>query len=85
MASVGIINTKLLLEELQGIALDIVDIVKNGKNIFKIFSIINHVLDLIRAAPSVLPELADLNAEESAELGSAGYAFFKSVIDEIKK
>lgn len=86
--ALGIQKTKETIEDLTKIAVAGVEIAKDGLGIgsfLKVVGLLNVVKELVVDAPLALPELADLDAAESAEIGAAAYNMVKSIILAIKK
>jgi len=66
---------------------DACDLAKGGLSLGKIRKIMEVMegLTLIAAqAPSVLPELKELDAEDTAKIGAAGYSAVAKVVNKLK-
>jgi len=85
---VGVEKSKETLADLAELACDGIDLFKKGIGLGsfgKIVEILADVKELIADAPLALPELADLNAVEAAELGAAAYVAVKKIVDAVRK
>ncbi len=80
----GVGNTLEVIESLGTVAANAVGVLR-GKaswgDIGKLLSLLSEVKDIIAAAPGVLPELIDVDANEAAQLGRAAYEAVKRVVD----
>lgn len=83
----GIEHAKKTLEGLGELTCDAVGIVRSGVglgSIKKVFEILEDAKVLIYEAPQALPELADLDASECAQLGASAYSVVKRIVESIK-
>lgn len=78
-------HTLKLLDDVKVLAVDLESMVTAGPlGVFKVFSVISDVKDVLFDAPPVLPELENLTAEDSAAIGSKSYEIFKALITAVK-
>ncbi len=86
--SESIDNCLALVGAAKNSALEGIAIYKGGfepiRDLVKVFKLILDVKDVAQAAPSVMPELKDLDAGEVGQLGSAVYSAVKEVYDAVK-
>lgn len=83
-SSVGIQKSLETLESIGNLSVDAIAIVKAGgfklSVLPKILDALNQINELVKDAPAALPELADIDAQEAAQLGAASFALVKKVI-----
>lgn len=85
-ANLGISKTQACLVNLTGAVCDALEIFRGGIGLGDIGSLLScarKVNDLVKDAQVVLPELADLSAEEAAVLGAASFASVKQIIEKV--
>ena len=85
----GVLKTLEVIEDLKGISVSLVLIVKGVKSPWKIVDdcirLAKSGTELYKDAPEALPELKELDNAEAALIGGAFYGLVKAVIEEIKK
>lgn len=84
--SLGIAKTQACLVNLTGAVCDAIEIFRGGISLGDIGSLIScgrQINDMVQDAKAVLPELADLSAEEAAVLGAASFASVKKIIEKV--
>lgn len=83
----GVDHTKKTLLALGELTCDVISIVRDGAgfgSIKKAFEVLSEAKILIQEAPLALPELADLDAKECADLGAIAYSTVKRIVESIK-
>ena len=82
--AVGIQKSLETLEDIGNLSVAAIAIVKAGgfrlSVLPKVLDAIYQVGELIKDAPAALPELSDIDALESAQLGAASFALVKKVV-----
>ncbi len=84
----GIDKTREVFADLEVLVVSGVKLTKSGigiGSIGKIVDIGNAVNELIKDVPGALPELQDLDGDESAKLGEASYRLVKAILDAAAK
>lgn len=82
----GVEKTIECFDDVGAIALDVIDLVKGGltlTSIPKALDAVAKVVELAKDAPAALPELADLDSTEAAQIGAAAYSLVKKVLDKL--
>ncbi len=85
--ALGIDATKHLIESIGKLVGDAVDLSKNGLglgSLSQMFTIVADVKDLVQSVPGALPELMDLDAQESTQIGAAAYDMVRKIATHIK-
>lgn len=80
---VGIENTLETIQDLENVVVDGIRFAKASIGLGKITAavkVVQDVTDLLAEAPLVLPELKDLDGEESGKIGAASYTLVKTVL-----
>lgn len=84
---VGVVHSKRMLQDVADLAIIGVGIAKKGISIGSLLALGNvliKVRNIIVEAPQALPELADLDSQESGELAAAAYSAVKAIVNAIK-
>jgi len=84
---VGIIETKRAFLAIAELAVDAVGLAKHGIGfgaIAKVVEILKDIKLVAEAAPHALPELADLDQAEAAELAQVAYQVVHSILQAIQ-
>lgn len=92
--AIGIDKTLEVFEDLSTLAVSGVSIAKEFRHgiglgsilgsFGKLVSLGKSVESLIKDLPGALPELLDLDASESAQIGQAAYGLVKKILDAVK-
>ncbi len=83
----GINKSQLFIEQLSEVCVNAVKLAKKGLGLGSIGLLLDmarSAKELVTEAKGVLPELADLNADESALLGAAAFNAVKNVLAAIQ-
>lgn len=76
------------MDDAERIAVAVVRMVKAGKFSFSaaplVFSILRDAADLAQGIMATVPEITDLDAQESGQLTARGYQLVQSIIREVK-
>lgn len=82
---VGIVETKKTFVEISELVADAIALAHGGfSSIGKIWEILGDVKELAASAPKALPELADIDQAEAAELAAVAYQCVKKIIEAVQ-
>jgi len=84
---VGISKTLEVFEDLGVLAVAGISLAKSGvslSSLGKLLDVARAAAELVQDVKGALPELADLDADESAKIGQAAYGLVKKIVDAAK-
>lgn len=80
----GIEKTVECFDDLGNLAVDVIGIVKTGglslTVLPKLLNAVAQIGELVKDLPAALPELADLDSTEAAQIGAAAFGLVKKVV-----
>lgn len=83
----GVEKTIETFDDLGNLAVSVISIVKAKGISFgtlpKLLDMLNQINELIKDAPLALPELADLDGQEAAQVGGAAFGLVKKVLSAV--
>ena len=87
MVVLGVSKTLEVFEDVKVLAVQGIHVVKGGVglgSLGKLLELAKAVNELIKDVPAALPELQDLDQQESAQLAQAAFGLVKSIIEAVK-
>ena len=84
---IGIAKTLEVFDDITKLIVSGVVVYKQGvglKSLMQLGSIIDSLTELVKDIPPALPELKDLDKEESARLGAATYSMLRTVAEALE-
>ncbi len=82
--AVGIEKTLATLTDLKALAVDGIELAKKGPwglgSLSRVLTLLGDIRALAADAVQVLPELSDLDAEETGKVGSAAFVLVKAIL-----
>lgn len=83
----GIERSLEVFDDLEKIAGQVFGITKQGLGLgssLKVLELLRHAVELVKDAQAALPELADLDAQESGRLAERAFGLVKAIILSVK-